>query len=314
MNKKTGHENENASKKPSRTPQPLIASPMRDIEGPQDPQSFKSAFNSIAVRFPNLKRDILQSDLHYTPAGFVRWALGYSIISTLALLSVTWIFIRSGQNAILLFLPFIPVFYFLSFVYFMNFPRVKAKIRASMIDSDLVFAGRHMLIELKSGVPLFDSMLGISREYGVVSEEFNRVVEKVTLGVPIGVALHTVAENNPSHYFNRVVMQMANSIASGSDVAVALEAVLEQISREQIIELKAYGQKLNPIAMFYMVFGIIMPSLGIAFLIIVLSFMGGSGTTLNTSALLTILFAIGLVQFLFLSMIESSRPKFDIGL
>jgi flagellar protein FlaJ len=314
MNRKTGRENDNASKKPSRAPQPLVASPMRDTEGPQEPQSFKSALNSIAVRFPNLKRDILRSDMHYTPAGFVRWALGSSIISSIALLSVAWLFIRSSQMAIPLILLFIPVFYFLSFIYFMNFPRVKAKIRASMIDSDLVFAGRHMLIELKSGVPLFDSMLGISREYGVVSEEFNKVVEKVTLGVPIGVALHTVAENNPSHYFNRVVMQMANSIASGSDVAVALEAALEQISREQVIELKAYGQKLNPIAMFYMVFGIIMPSLGIAFMIIVLSFMGGSGTSLNTSALLVILCAIGLVQFLFLSMIESSRPKFDIGL
>ncbi|MCX6769268.1 MAG: type II secretion system F family protein [Candidatus Micrarchaeota archaeon] len=200
------------------------------------------------------------------------------------------------------------------FLYLMQFPQGKARQRAKKIEQELVFAGRHMLIELKSGVPLFDSMLGISREYGVVSEEFNKVVEKVTLGVPIGVALHSVAENNPSKFFNRVIMQMANSISSGSDVILALESALDQISREQVIELKAYGQKLNPISMFYMMFGIIMPSLGIAFLVIILSFLGGSGITVSPLMLLIILLAIGLIQFLFLSMIESSRPKFDIGI
>ncbi|MCL6089057.1 MAG: type II secretion system F family protein [Candidatus Marsarchaeota archaeon] len=154
-------------------------------------------------------------------------------------------------------------------------------------------------------------MLGISRDYGEVSIEFNKVVEKVTLGVPLGVALHDVAETNPSAYFKRVVMQMANSLASGSDVALALEAVLDQISKEQAIELKAYGQKLNPIVMFFMIFGIILPSLGIAFAIILVSFMG-SAISFGPTALFGVLLAIGLVQFIFLSMVENSRPKFDI--
>ena len=298
----------------SKTPSPFVAQPMRGSEGPSDPENFRSAYFSLAGKFPNLKKELLQSDMHYTPAGFVSWAARMSLFAALAILVVIWIFMRANSGVYLaLLLIAIPI-YALSFLYFMNFPRVRARMRASRIDSDLVFAGRHMLIELKSGVPLFDSMLGISREYGVVSEEFNKVVEKVTLGVPMGVALHSVAENNPSQFFNRVIMQMANSIASGSDVILALESALDQISREQVIELKAYGQKLNPIAMFYMMFGIIMPSLGVAFIVIILSFLGGSGITMSASTLLVILVAIGLVQFLFLSMIESSRPKFDIGI
>ncbi|MFA6214230.1 MAG: type II secretion system F family protein, partial [Candidatus Micrarchaeia archaeon] len=177
---------------------------------------------------------------------------------------------------------------------------------------ELVFAGRHMLIELQSGVPLFDAMLGISRDYGPVSVEFNKVVEKVTLGVPLGAALHDVAENNPSPYFNRLALQLANSLASGADIATTLQSSLDQISKEQILELKAYGQKLNPLVMFFMIFGIILPSLGVAFMIMMVSFLGGSGIAFGASALFGILAVIGIIQFIFLSMVESSRPKFDI--
>jgi flagellar protein FlaJ len=194
----------------------------------------------------------------------------------------------------------------------MQVPGVTAHQRAKRIDQELVFAGRHMLIELKSGVPLFDAMLGISRDYGPVSTEFNKVVEKVTLGVPLGAALHDVAVNNPSPYFNRLALQVANSLASGADVALTLEASLDQISKEQILDLKAYGQKLNPIVMFFMIFGIIMPSLGVAFLIMLVSFVGGSGIAFGPTALFGMLVCIGLIQFMFLSLVESSRPKFDI--
>lgn len=302
------------AKAPSKTPQPLVAQPVRDTEELSDPQNFRTALVSVASKFPKLKKELLQSGMRFTPAGFAWWATVRALALTLLVLAFCVIFVKLSLTNLLILALVAPVFFAFIFITLMSVPRVKAKERAQKIDSELVFAGRHMLIELKSGVPLFDSLLGVSRDYGVVSEEFNKIVEKVTLGVPMGTAMHAVAENNPSQYFNRVVLQMANSIASGSDVATALEASLEQISKEQVIELKAYGQKLNPIAMFFMVFGIIMPSLGVAFLIVVLSFLGKNSLAISSTTLLEILAAIGLVQFMFLKVIENSRPKFDIGL
>ncbi|VVB99380.1 Type II secretion system (T2SS), protein F [uncultured archaeon] len=296
----------------SKAPQPLVAQPLRDTEGPRDPEGFRGLLVNIASKFPSLKKTLTQAEMGYTPAGYVRQALISALLVAAVLIIVAGLLLRENPYLILILIIAFPVLYALSFLYFMQFPSVKAKMRAKRMEQELVFAGRHMLIELKSGVPLFDSMLGISRDYGPVSEEFNKIVEKVTLGVPMGVAMHDVADNNPSPYFKRMVLQMANSLASGSDVGTALEAALDQISREQAIELKAYGQKLNPIVMFYMIFGIIMPSLGVAFLIILASFLGGSSFSFGSSALFGILIAVGLVQFIFLSMVENSRPKFDI--
>ena len=295
----------------SRAPQPLIAQPMRDMEGPQDPASFRNLLRSIASYFPSLRKDLVRAGMPYTPAEFVRASIVTTATIAAVLLLITWVVIRTNEFAAPIVILLIPVYLAASFVYAMYFPKVKAGMRAKRMEQELVFAGRHMLIELKGGVPLFDSMLGISREYGEVSVEFNKIVEKVTLGMPLGVALHDVAEDNPSQYFKRVIMQMANSLASGSDVAAALEAALDQISKEQAIELKAYGQKLNPIVMFFMIFGIILPSLGIAFVVILVSFLGSS-VSFGSTALFGVLLAIGLVQFIFLSMVENSRPKFDI--
>ncbi|MCX8196773.1 MAG: type II secretion system F family protein [Candidatus Micrarchaeota archaeon] len=292
--------------------QPLISQPLRESEGPQDPVQFRNLFISIASYFPDLRKDLIRADMNYTPAGFVRTALLNAFGITAVLLLIVYLLLRNSDFLLLALILAFPILFLLSFFYVMYFPKAKASIRAKKIEQELVFAGRHMLIELKSGVPLFDAMLGISQDYGEVSVEFNKIVEKVTLGVPMGVALHEVAENNPSAYFKRVVLQIANSLSSGADVAVALEAVLDQISKEQIIELKAYGQKLNPLVMFYMIFGIILPSLGIAFLIILVSFLG-SAISFGPSALFSFLLALALIQFIFLTMVESSRPKFDMG-
>ncbi|MFA6328126.1 MAG: type II secretion system F family protein [Candidatus Micrarchaeia archaeon] len=305
-------QNDKNAKLAPRSPHPLVAQPLRETEGAQDPSSFRLFFKSISLRFPLLKRQLVQAQMNYTPAGFVRYALFGAVYITAVLLLLSWLLLRSTDISLLFLAVLAPMLYIAMFLYLMQFPVVEARQRAKRIDQELVFAGRHMLIELQSGVPLFDAMLGISRDYGPVSEEFNKIVEKVTLGVPLGAALHEVAENNPSPYFNRLVLQLANSLASGADVAVTLESSLDQISKEQVLELKAYGQKLNPLVMFFMIFGIIMPSLGVAFMIMLVSFIGGTGISFGPTALFGILACIGIIQFIFLSVVESSRPKFDI--
>ena len=305
-------QNSNNPKLAPRSHHPLVSQPLRETEAASDPSQFRPFFKSISLRFPQLKRQLIQAQMNYTPAGFARYAIISAIYITAILLLLSWLVIRSTSIPLLFLVVLAPVLYIVMFLYLMQFPLVKARQRAKKIDQELVFAGRHMLIELQSGVPLFDAMLGISRDYGPVSDEFNKIVEKVTLGVPLGAALHEVAENNPSPYFNRLVLQLANSLSSGADVALTLESSLDQISKEQVLELKAYGQKLNPLVMFFMIFGIIMPSLGVAFMIMLVSFLGSSGISFGPAALFGILACIGIIQFIFLSVVESSRPKFDI--
>ncbi len=300
----------------SRAPQPLVSTPLRAKPRPEPSAAFKNLFSGLATRFPELRKQLFIAEMNISPVDFVQQCFLTALVVAVVLTGVT-AFALSALNTDLLtsaglIVLGIPVYFSLAFFMRLYQPRVKMLKRGRQIDQELVFAGRHLLIEMRSGVVLFDAMLGVSQEYGEVSKEFNKIVEKITLGVPANVAMHDVADHCPSAYFRRLILQIANSLTSGSDVAESLEVVLDQISQEQIIQLKAYGQKLNPLVMFYMLFGVIVPSLGVAFLIILLSFIGSGLAGYGVGILAGILVLVAIIQFLFLSIVENSRPSFDL--
>jgi predicted neutral ceramidase superfamily lipid hydrolase len=97
-----------------------------------------------------------------------------------------------------------------------------------------------------------------------------------------------------------------NSLKTGTEVGTALNSVIDQIVREQAISVQEYGKKLNPLAMFYMTISIIVPSLGITMLVILATFIG---LKVTMPVLLVLAMMIAFVQFMFLSLVRSSRPS-----
>jgi flagellar protein FlaJ len=262
--------------------------------------------------YPNMRKKLTMAGIETSPDDFLNGVAISTLLGAATLTILTFLFLNSINAEVVWVAPLFLVYLFICYQYFMLYPDVKITKRKRDIDYELVFAGRHLLIALKSGMPLFDSLVGVSRGYGAVSEEFNRIVEKVTLGMSMTQAIREVIQNCPSNDYNRIMLQIANAINSGADVADSLEVVLNQVFREQVIALKAYGQKLNPLVMFYMIFGIIFPSLGLAFAVILLSLIGSTRFGIDASLLLLVFVMISIVQFLFLAMVESSRPKYVI--
>lgn len=279
---------------------------------PAKPGGLGTFLDSLAGRisnsFPNLRRRLREAGMPDDAVAFIRKSLVYAAMLTALLLVLSYLILDIYNGNKLVLIPLLPVLFMLAFAYVMQFPTSKAIKRARETDRELVFACRQMLIELKAGVPLFDAMLSISRDYGEISKEFSKIVERVNAGVPTDLAMSEVADSNPSQSFRRVILQLINSIRSGSDVATALESVLDQVTREQVTELKAYGQKLNPLAMFYMIFGIIMPSLGVALAIIMLSFLG---VRIDTTLLYASLGIVVFIQYIFTTLVESSKPSYE---
>jgi len=258
----------------------------------------------------DLRKKLVLADMKDSQIDYLEKTVASTIYVSLVLFVLTAIFLDQMKISLwysLIFLVAYPIFFF---KYFLLYPDVAVIGRKKNIDYEIVFAGRHLVIALRSGMPLFDSMRGVTVGYGAVSMEFNRIVEKITLGTPMSQAIREVAQNNPSKNFVRIVMQITNSLSSGANIADSLDAVLDQIAKEQVIELKEYGQKLTPMVMFYMIFGIILPSLGISFMIILFSLISSGKFGLNSSILFFAFLFIAIVQFLFLAMVESSRPRY----
>ncbi len=267
---------------------------------------------SIAEYFPDLEKKLKMAGMDEDTGKFIKKVLITSLMYTLTIIIALFAILYSFKLEFWYLIPGTVVLFVMMFFFWMSLPSVKMIQRGKKVDQDIVFAGRHIVIALKSGIPFFDAMVGITDGYGAVSEEFNKIIEEISLGKPETTALREAGANCPSKYFNRVILQMVNSIVSGSDIAVALDSVLDQIAKEQVISLKAYGQKLNPLSMFFMLFGIIFPSLGVVFLIVILSFAGAEALSIAPLLLPLIFLLILAIQFSFVSIIESSRPKFEL--
>jgi flagellar protein FlaJ len=202
------------------------------------------------------------------------------------------------------------VIFYMAFQMFLNYPTQKGRGSSKIIERDILFAARDMIISLRSGMPLFNAITSISSGYGEASKEFAKIIERVQLGIPLEDAIDQTVSQSKSTSFRRIMLQAAVSVRAGADVVAALQSVIDQLSQERIIELRRYGQRLNAIAMFYMLFGIILPSMGIAVVTILTTFI--AVFTVNTTVLEFALVGIIFLQIVFLMMITSSRPVFSL--
>jgi len=270
----------------------------------------------ISTYFPDLKHKLRLADMNDNPIEFLEKSLVSTIYASIALVVIAYLFLIGAMQTaglgtlLLMIIGPIVIIPLVMFGFFMLTPDAARIRREREMDYEVVFAGRHIVIALKSGMPLFDTFLGASHGYGACSREFSRIVDQIVMGVPMNQAIRDVVMNNPSKYFTRLMMQMANAISSGADVGSSIESVLEQISQEQVISLKEYSSKLTPIVMFYMIFGIIVPSLGIVLATVVFSAISGGKFGFPKQLLIIAFLLIALVQFLFLGLVESSRPKY----
>lgn len=273
----------------------------------------------LSSRFPDLRKRLRIADMNDNPVDFLEKVVSSTVFISAGLIVVAYLFMAQAMASnlkdnipMLLLEALAPVLVIpvVIFSYLMLYPEAAIIRRQKEMDYEIVFAGRHIVIALKSGMPLFDTFAGASSGYGAVSREFAKIVDQVVLGVPVSQAIRDAVQYNPSKYFTRILMQIANALGSGADVGDSLEGVLEQISKEQLISLKEYSQKLTPIVMFYMVFGIIVPTLGVVLMTVIFSAMGGKA--LPPWILGIIFMVILLIQVLFLGFIESSRPKYLI--
>ena len=194
-----------------------------------------------------------------------------------------------------------------SFMYIVFYPKLFVARKVRDVEKYLPFALRQLLIEVRSGVSLFNALSSVSRNnYGRLSLEIQKAINEINTGKSEIAALETLARQNPSLHFRRILWQVVNALKSGADIGSTIKQIVNHMTKEQSVEIKRYGAQLNPIALMYMIFAVIFPTLGITFLLIISSFVGMS---INLEFLLIgILGFLLLFQFIIIGIIKSRRP------
>jgi len=199
---------------------------------------------------------------------------------------------------------------FSGFIYFSQrvYPSIFVGRRQSNIEKNLISALEDILIQINSGIPLFSVMINISTaSYGELSKEFKKAVKRINSGEPQAEVLDDLGEKNPSVFFRRTLWQISSGMKSGSDMSIVIKDSIKALHQEQLIQIQNYGNKLNPLVVFYMLIAIIVPALSIAFLTILSSMLSFSRNK-TLLIFLTLFVFVFLVQIMFIGVIKSRRP------
>lgn len=257
---------------------------------------------------PHIQRDLTRARMDMEPEKFLASAMVRGLqVGVLISSSLLAAGIITGNTTIIVggvaAFPLISIFGFFTAS---NYPKIRTKKISRELEKNLPYALRHMLIEVRSGISLYESMVSVSEDYGEASKEFERIVRDINGGKPQIDALEDSIVRNPSEQYRRAMWQMINALKAGTDVSDTLETLVDSMVKKQKLEVKKYGKELNPYILVYLMIAVIMPSLGVTFLIVLSTF---TGVGLNKFTFFQILGGLILFQIFFLNFVKSKRPE-----
>ncbi len=270
---------------------------------------FHPIASKISKKFPNLKSDLNKAEVKYAPVEFLSMLI-FSAIFAFFMFFLPIIIIGSTAR------PFFEVlqisliggltFSAIAFFFSISKLKLKASKKRKLLEKDLFFAIKYIYIKIKSGITLYDAMVGVAHgDFGEVSKEFKKTIKEISGGIDEIKALENMALRSTSSYFRKVIWQITNNLRSGADISDILETISESLMKEHRLLIKRYGAELNPTILMYMMFTVVIPSLAITVILVMSSF---SGVEVPMFLFYLIPVFLFILQVFFISIIKSKRP------
>ncbi|RLG19266.1 hypothetical protein DRN67_03165 [Candidatus Micrarchaeota archaeon] len=270
---------------------------------------FLAIGSMISRTSPSLKPQLIQADITLSPREWSALSFAVAVFNSLIIaLLLLFIGFLAQQDFTTFAVAVAIVMFLASFITVLSYPKIITTKRLRALENNLIPALHQMLIELKSGVSLFEAMKSLCTGYGEVSKEFREITDHIEGGTSEIKALNNASSRNPSFKFRRVLWQISNSLSVGADVTTALSDMVEELTKEKQDEIRRYGQELNPWTMIYMMAAVIVPSLGMSMLSILLSFLSIPVPPIIYPA---VIFYLILFQLFFINFVRSRRPVID---
>ncbi len=265
--------------------------------------------NRVAPFFPKLKRDLRIAHLRYTPVHYIAQTLKSAFLYS-SMFGILFFFVmqKAGLSKLLL-LPVFILLFILLFGYSLLKIRAKIRKREREINKEVLFVGRYLLVKLYSGRPLLNALIETAKSRGIAAKYIKEIVDDISTGSTMEDALDNAMNYSPSDKLRKILFHVNNALQLGIDVTRPLELVLEEITKEQELEIKTYGKKLNTMVIFYMLVAVIMPSLGMAMAVVVSGFIN---FPIRLREMLVFVFFIMVLQFIFIALFKAVRPMVEL--
>lgn len=248
----------------------------------------------IVKRHPELNTKIKKALITQSPFQYVYQILSMTVMSVIALGSI--VFLVTKHDMFLLMIGVGVVFLSIPLIYRFWFGYIDVLIRkkARELDSDLLFISEYFLVSLESGLPLGNAIQNLSKLDRPGGQFFKKIFTEFKTGKDLEEALEDGVAYCASKDLKVLLKRLKDSLNIGVDLRTVLETFIEESSQKKIVEIKSYSKKLNPLIMFYLIMGVVLPSLGVTFFI-----LGAAMLEITPNFLQLILISIFLVMFAF---------------
>jgi Flp pilus assembly protein TadB len=265
-------------------------------------EQFEQYFNKV---FPDLKEElkIAQMDGNLTVFMTKCLILGL-ILSASCSLAVFFITLSFGMPLLT-----IPIYFLLVIAFFYlgtKIPKINQQRIRKEIESNIFTLGGMLLTLLESGDSIISALEGVADSKAKGGKYFGQVASEIYLGKNLDQSIEDAIRYTPSESFRRIFEPIKISIRTGADIKQPLVAALKELSHERIVEIEQYEKKLSPFSMLYMIFGTILPAMGIVGFVLIMSVMGIKVEFFPFLFILILLVVV--VQIVFIEIVRSMRP------
>ena len=201
------------------------------------------------------------------------------------------------------------IFPILFYRFWIGFVDVQITKYGKTIDSDLLFVSEYFLVSLESGLPLGNVIQGLAQIDRPGGRFFKRIYTDFKTGKDLEAALIDAIAYAPGEQIKVLLKRLSDSLKIGVDLKEVLVNFIEESSARKVVEIQAFSKKLNPKVMMYLLLGIVVPSLGITFLILGLAVANPGTPALLKYILIGIFMFMFLFQYIFYSTFKFSKSS-----
>jgi len=291
---------------------PFIYFPERKAKNLTNKLGFLSGF--INKLSPSLEKNLITSDLgirkdEYAILIFLNafsWFMGAGLFLFALIVALD---ARTVEDAVYFSFGLGFFLFLLIFLITLRYPSVVSGKEAELIEGNLIFALKDLLLKVSAGTQLYDALVAVANSnYGAVSKQFERVAKQVQSGRPLDKALESMALRTSSEYMKRTVWQLVNVLKSGSNLKIALKIVISEQMQNHKEKIRSYAQELNLWSLIYMIFAVAIPTIGLTMMLILTTFAG-----FELTEVFFVVFALIclFIQYAIIGLIQSRRPAIN---
>lgn len=263
--------------------------------------NFANLIRIIVKKNPDLPLKLKKGNSKLTPFQYIFQTISISVMIFLSFTVIFILLFRTNLNLLLILLLINLAFFPLIYKFFFSLIDVQIVKYARELDADLLFVSEYLLVTLESGLPLPNAIQRLSLVKRPGGYFFKRVFTDFKTGKDFENALDQAIIYAPSNNTKIILKRLKDSLVIGADLKLILSNFVKESSERKFLEIREFSKKLNPLVMIYLLFGIVLPSLGITFFT-----LGAALISLTPTFLGLILSVIFLFMFAFQYMAYSS--------